>query len=113
MGYPKGQEPERVDWDGGKILIDAAQQVGVKHVVYVGSMGGTKTDHFLNKMGDGNILLWKRKAEMYLMRSGLAYTIIHPGGLLPHMGSKVVPGGQRELILGVDDSMMDNPTKSR
>lgn len=32
--------------------------------------------------GDGNILLWKRKAEQYLMSSGLKYTIIHPGGKL-------------------------------
>ena len=29
---------------------------------------------------NGNILLWKRKAEMYLTSSGIDYTIIHPGG---------------------------------
>lgn len=29
----------------------------------------------------GNILVWKRKAEEYLIASGLNYTIIHPGGL--------------------------------
>lgn len=38
-------------------------------------------NHFLNKMGNnGNILQWKRKAEQYLIASGLTYTIIHPGG---------------------------------
>jgi len=105
--------PEQVDWQGGQNLIDAAKRVGVPHIIYVGSMGGTKPDHFLNKMGNGNILLWKRKAEMYLLSSGIPYTIIHPGGLLPHFGSKVVPGGKRELLVGVDDVMMDNPAKSR
>jgi hypothetical protein len=28
----------------------------------------------------GNVLLWKRKAEMYLIESGVDYTIVHPGG---------------------------------
>merc|ERR1711953_615628 len=76
-------------------------------------MGDTKPDHFLNTMGGGNILLWKRKAELYLMKSGLPYTIIHPGGLLPHFGNKLVPGGQRELLVGVNDVLMDNPVESR
>lgn len=47
----------------------------------------------------GNILKWKRKAEMYLMDSGRPYTIVHPGGLIDEAG------GERELVLGVDDSM--------
>ena len=46
----------------------------------------------------GDILLWKRKAEKYLIDSGLPYTIVHPGGLLNE------PGGKRELCIGVDDS---------
>ena len=45
----------------------------------------------------GNILLWKRKAEKYLIDSGRPYTICHPGGLLNE------PGGERELVVGVDD----------
>lgn len=105
--------PEKVDWEGGRNLVDAAKRAGVKHIVYIGSMGGTKPDHFLNQLGQGNILLWKRKAELHLMRSGIPYTIIHPGGLLPHMGNKVVPGGKRELLLGVDDAMMEGDAKSR
>jgi uncharacterized protein YbjT (DUF2867 family) len=43
-------------------------------------MGGTQPDNFLNTMGNGNILLWKRKAEEHLIASGIDYTIIHPGG---------------------------------
>lgn len=70
-------------------------------------MGGTDKNNFLNTIGNGNILvsntcgavalpcslthvpvahcasqLWKRKAEKYLINSGLNYTIVHPGGLI-------------------------------
>lgn len=56
----------QVDWLGAKALIDAAKSAGVKHFVYVGSMGGTQPDNFLNTIGKqedgtgGDILLWKR-----------------------------------------------------
>ena len=70
----------QVDWQGQKAQFDAAQSAGIKHVVLVSSMGGTKPDSTLNKIGDGNILVWKRKAEKYLIDTGLAYTIFHPGG---------------------------------
>lgn len=80
----------QIDWKGQKAQFDAAQAAGVKHVVVVSSMGGTQSDNMLNKIGDGNILVWKRKAEMYLVDSGLPYTIVHPGGaslLLTAQGS--------------------------
>lgn len=106
--FLEGAEPEVVDWHGQKNQIDAAKAAGVKHIVLVGSMGGTKPDHVLNKMGNANILKWKRKAERYLMASGIVYTIIHPGGLLPHAPKKThVPGGERELLVGVDDSLLN------
>ena len=70
----------QVDWVGQKAQVDAAKAAGVKRVVLVGSMGGTDPDNRLNLLGNGNILLWKRKAEQYLVSSGLTYTIIHPGG---------------------------------
>jgi len=66
-------------------------------------MGGTNEQHPLNKMGNGNILIWKRKAEQYLIDSGIDYTIIRAGGLLD------APGGQRELLVGKDDQLLQNP----
>ena len=55
---------------------------------------GTQPDNFLNSIGkvegdelSGDILLWKRKAENYLIKSGLQYTIVHPGGLLDKEGN--------------------------
>ena len=105
--YPKGS-PEEVDWLGQKAQIDAAKACGPStHVIICSSMGGTDPSNMLNTLGreklpdgstkGGNILLWKRKAEKYLMDSGLPYTIVHPGGLLNE------PGGKREIVIGVDD----------
>jgi uncharacterized protein YbjT (DUF2867 family) len=72
----------QVDWEGQKLQIDAAKKAGVRKVVLISSMGGTDPHHFLNEIGGGNILQWKRKAEEYLIASGLTYTILHPGELL-------------------------------
>lgn len=103
--------PEIVDWVGQKNQIDVAiNSTTVKHVVVVGSMGGTMENHFLNRMGNGNILLWKRKAELYLMESGLTYTILHPGGLISE--DKVSKSGDREILIGIDDTLLQSENRS-
>jgi nucleoside-diphosphate-sugar epimerase len=107
FGFPNGQ-PEQVDWLGQKTQIDAAKASGKEtHVVICSSMGGTDPSNMLNSIGretlpdgsirGGNILLWKRKAEKYLIDSGIPYTIVHPGGLINE------DGGKREILIGVDD----------
>lgn len=107
FGFPNGQ-PEQVDWLGQKSQIDAAKACAPDtHVVICSSMGGTDPSNMLNGLGretlpdgstrGGDILKWKRKAEKYLMDSGLPYTIVHPGGLIDE------PGGKREIVIGVDD----------
>jgi uncharacterized protein YbjT (DUF2867 family) len=109
--FPNGQ-PEQVDWLGQKSQIDAAKACGDgTHVVICSSMGGTDPSNMLNGIGrkespdgsikGGNILLWKRKAEKYLIDSGLPYTIVHPGGLIDEAG------GKRELVIGVDDDNVE------
>lgn len=100
FGFPDGEMPENIDYEGQVNQIDAAKAAGVSHVVLVSSMGGTQPDHPLNRLGNGNVLVWKRKAEQYLLDSGLTYTIIHPGGLLDQ------PGGERELLVGKDDHLL-------
>lgn len=101
--YPEGGTPEQVDYQGQINQIEAAKASGVKHIVLVGSMGGTNEQHPLNRMANGNILIWKRRAEAYLIDSGLDYTIIRAGGLQDQ------PGGQRELIVGKDDTLLAHP----
>ena len=116
--FPENGSPEKVDWLGQKAQVDAALSGGVRKIVLVSSMGGTQTDNFLNTMGAGgevgeaNILLWKRKAEMYLIEKcsetngNVSFVIVHPGGLLDK------PGGERELLVGVDDALLDGDRRS-
>lgn len=115
FGFPDGS-PEEVDWIGQKQQIDACP--AGTHIVVCSSMGGTDPSNRLNDFGrvtlddgsvqGGNIILWKRKTEVYLMDKcasaaasdtapATTYTIVHPGGLLNE------PGGEREIVAGVDD----------
>ncbi|KAG7337201.1 NAD-dependent epimerase/dehydratase [Nitzschia inconspicua] len=115
--HPNGY-PEKVDYEGQVNQIELAKQLGISHVVVVSSMGGTDQDNFLNSVGkvkdkktgkttgNGDILLWKRRAEKYLVESGLDYTIIHPGGLID------TPGGKEEFVLDVDDQLYKGPNRS-
>mmetsp|Transcript_6153 Transcript_6153/g.18593 ORF Transcript_6153/g.18593 Transcript_6153/m.18593 type:complete len:309 (-) Transcript_6153:170-1096(-) len=112
FSFGKAGTPEEVDWLGAKNQIDAAVEAGVKKFVFVSSMGGTQPENFLNTIGrrpdgsGGDILLWKRKAERYLVAQPLTYTIIHPGGLIDE------PGWQRELVVGVDDELLSLQSRS-
>jgi uncharacterized protein YbjT (DUF2867 family) len=101
--FADGEMPEQIDYYGQKNQIDAAKKAGVEHIVLVSSMGVTNVNHPLNSIGNGNILIWKRKAEEYLVNSGVDYTIIHPGGLIDQ------PGGLRELVIGKNDQLINNP----
>ena len=112
-----GQYPELVDYNGQVAQIDFAKKLKIPHVVVVGSMGGTDTNNFLNRVGkttlkngtetgNGDILVWKRKAERYLVNSGLDYTIIHPGGLID------TPAGVEEYVLDVNDVLLNNTKRS-
>ncbi|XP_074382925.1 uncharacterized protein At5g02240-like isoform X2 [Apium graveolens] len=103
--FEDGQYPEQVDWIGQKNQIDVAKAAGVKQIVLVGSMGGTNTSHPLNSLGNGNILIWKRKAEQYLVDSEIPHTIIRAGGLQDK------EGGLRELLVGKDDELLQTENK--
>mmetsp|Transcript_26256 Transcript_26256/g.46652 ORF Transcript_26256/g.46652 Transcript_26256/m.46652 type:complete len:353 (-) Transcript_26256:1098-2156(-) len=115
--HPPNGYPEKVDYEGQINQIELAKKLGIQHVIIVSSMGGTEPNNFLNSVGKtidkngvstghGDILLWKRRAEMYLVESGLDYTIIHPGGLLD------TPGGNEEFVLDVDDNLYQGPKRS-
>jgi uncharacterized protein YbjT (DUF2867 family) len=101
--FAEGEMPEAIDYHGQINQIEAAKAAGVNQIVLVGSMGGTNENHPLNSLGNGKILIWKRKAEQYLIDSGIDYTIIRAGGLLDQ------PGGKRELLVGKDDALLTNP----
>ncbi|KAL4425711.1 hypothetical protein ABPG75_009727 [Micractinium tetrahymenae] len=100
--FEEGGMPEQVDWQGQRAQIDLAAKYDLRQVVLVSSMGVTKADHPLNRIGGGKILFWKRMASEYLVNSGVPYTIIHPGGLIDQ------PGGKRQLLVGKHDAFMDS-----
>jgi NAD(P)H-binding len=73
--WKHGGYPELVDYRGQVAQIELAKLLGIKHVVVISSMGGTDPNNFLNSVGKnkkdgsghGDILLWKRRAEKYLI----------------------------------------------
>lgn len=81
-GVPAADDnmPEHVDFEGARNLAATAAAAGVDHYVLVSSMGVTDDDHALNRMFN-NILIWKRRGEEAVVASGIAYTIVRPGGL--------------------------------
>ena len=94
-----GNSPEAVDYRGVRHLVEAAVATGqVEHFVLVSSMGITQPTHPLNRFAN-NILLWKGLGENALRFSGLAYTIVRPGGLTDE------PGGQGGILVGQGDTM--------
>lgn len=99
MYYDAGGAPEEIDWVGARTQIDLAKSIGLSHVVLVGSMGSTEEDNMLNKIANGNILKFKRKAELYLIDSGVPYTVINPGGLVND------PPKQRQFVIGNNDEL--------
>jgi uncharacterized protein YbjT (DUF2867 family) len=71
--------PYKVDYLGTKNLIDVAKEKNIEQFVMVSSLCVSRFFHPLNLFW--LILVWKKQAEEYLQQSGLAYTIVRPGGL--------------------------------
>ena len=109
FSFPAGAAPRDIDYEGTRVQIAAAKAAGVSHVVLLSSMAGTMPEHFLNASMD-KIVLWKRRAEMELIASGLEYTVIHPGGLLPHYGQKEpAPGADVRARAAAASSASSHP----
>jgi uncharacterized protein YbjT (DUF2867 family) len=72
-------QPFLVDYYGTNNLINVAKNHNIKHFVLVTSLCVSKFFHFLNVFW--LVLYWKKQAELDLIKSGLTYTIVRPGGL--------------------------------
>lgn len=79
-----GYSAEQVEFHGLANLSSAAKAAGVKQFVLMSSLkaGSEDKNEFLNARR-GMLLMWKGKGEQALRDTGIAYTIIRPGGLLP------------------------------
>ncbi|PFH36875.1 hypothetical protein BESB_050670 [Besnoitia besnoiti] len=109
-----GGYPREIDWLGQKNIMDAAKESSAMHVILCSMMGGTDPNHQLNQRGrhrskfrrgqvGGDLLLWKRRSERYLVKSGISYTIVHPPGELSDG-----PEGS-DLVVGVNDVLDSVP----
>lgn len=78
------QDGQRADYLGNKHLVDAGVKAKVRKFILVSSIGSGNSAAALPPQARetlGPVLVEKAKAEQYLVASGLAYTIIRPGGL--------------------------------
>lgn len=71
--------PLQVDAFGVRAQLSACKAVGLQRVVLVSSLCAGRWRHPLNLFG--LILVWKRLGERWLETSGLAWTVVRPGGL--------------------------------
>lgn len=96
-GAGPGSGAERkwtVDYGGAVKLIDAAKAEGIDRYVMVSAMGAAEPPP---EGGDvfGEYLRAKAKADSALVASGLAYTIVRPGGLTDDPPTGRVEIGER------------------
>ncbi len=78
MSFDKGLR--EVDYEGTRRLVEAARATGVEHFCLTSTMGVYERQNITKPF---SILFYpKWQAEAYLVRSGLPYTIIRPGGLV-------------------------------
>lgn len=74
--------PKQIDFEATETLIDVAASCDIPQFILVTSLGTGKIGFpagVLNLFG--GILIWKRKAEEALERSGMSYLIVRPGGM--------------------------------
>ncbi len=84
LGTSRGENARRPDFIGNRNVIDAAKASGVQRIVFVTVIGtGNSFEaaplparRFLKE-----VIAMKGQAEDHLRASGVAYTIIRPGGL--------------------------------
>jgi uncharacterized protein YbjT (DUF2867 family) len=89
---------QQVDYEGTVNLIDQARQAGVEQFILVSSLCVSRILHPLNLFG--GVLYWKKKAEEHLIRSGLPFTIVRPGGLRDGAGGA-------EIVMSPADTLFE------
>jgi uncharacterized protein YbjT (DUF2867 family) len=76
----------RPDYEGNRNAVDAAKAAGVRRFVLVTVIGAGDSlaaAPWIARRFLKNVIVDKNRAEDHLRASGLDYTIIRPGGLLP------------------------------
>ncbi len=82
---------KQVDYYGTRRLVDAAKTAGVEHFILNSTMGVSERRSILKPFSIPFYPKWQ--AEEYLVKSGLTYTIIRPGGLVDKEEDLKAPPG--------------------
>lgn len=86
FGQTKMDANKRPDFIGNRNIVDAAVEFGIPRFILITVIGaGDSADALplLARRGHNEVVPLKTQAEDHLRNSGLAYTIIRPGGLGP------------------------------
>jgi uncharacterized protein YbjT (DUF2867 family) len=88
---------ESVEYEAVVRLIDAVKAAKIGHFVFTTS---SSTEHPERVPFLTEILKVKRRTELYLINSGLPYTIVRPGGLVNDPPLNDVAVGRGDLVSG-------------
>ena len=103
IGSTGGDNSELIDYQGSINFVDAANESGVQHIIYMSSIGAGGAENFstvlLNLVTD-KAMKWKSLGEDYIRNSGINFTIIRPGGLRGDPGTLGIRFAQGDTIIG-------------
>ncbi len=103
VGSTGGDNSELIDYQGSINFVDAAKESGVKHIIYMSSIGAGGAENFstaiINLVTD-KAMKWKSLGEDYIRNSGIDFTIIRPGGLRGDSGTLGIRFEQGDKIIG-------------
>jgi len=103
VGSTGGDNSELIDYKGSINFVDAAKESGVKHIIYMSSIGAGGAENFstaiINLVTD-KAMKWKSLGEDYIRNSGIDFTIIRPGGLRGDSGTLGIRFEQGDKIIG-------------
>ena len=97
------KSPESVSYQGSINFVKAAKKTGVKHIIYMSSIGAGGAENFstvLLNLVLGKTMKWKSLGEEYIRNSGIKYTIVRPGGLVGDSGQLGIKFAQGDKIIG-------------
>ena len=103
IGSTGGDSSELIDYQGSINFVDAAKESGVKHIIYMSSIGAGGAENFstviINLFTD-KAMKWKSLGEEYIRNSSINFTIVRPGGLRGDPGALGIKLAQGDQIIG-------------
>jgi len=103
IGPVDGDNSENVDYLGTVNIVSAAKESGVQQIIYMSSIGAGGAENIstvmLNLLAN-KTMKWKALAEEEIRNSGIAFTIVRPGGLLGEPATQGIQFSQGDNVLG-------------